>query len=314
MIAAWGKHERENRERGGGSDGEGGEESDEPEDARPKKKRRVTNDGEEGEEEPEEEEPVVVKSKKRSVVGDKRCREDDEEEQEPEPVAKKKKKASGVGKKHSEVLEPEVVVSRPVPRPAHKGAPNTGIRRRGPPGVRNIVPPANRTYLVDVIQVIQEVGAIWLLPNAFYVLSAWLSELRSREEITRLSTETQMAFFRGHEAQVLSTIVHISKFLSDDIGEDCTDVVACAKARLAAMSAMQESNEENLCIPLDTWDVQAWRPLEDELCDACLPVLKKTYRAARQALWNRLPEMYGLPPWEDLRKMKLDAIGNSWLL
>ncbi|KAJ7630197.1 hypothetical protein FB45DRAFT_1027432 [Roridomyces roridus] len=141
MIAARGKHERENRERGGGSDGEGGEDSDGDEDAPPRKKRRVVNNSEEGEEEPEEEEPVVVKSKKRSVVGEKHDREDDEEEQEP--VAKKKKKASGVGKKHGKGLDPEVVVSRPVPRPAHKGAPNTGTRRRGPPGVRNIIPPAS---------------------------------------------------------------------------------------------------------------------------------------------------------------------------
>ncbi|KAJ7608143.1 hypothetical protein FB45DRAFT_1039805 [Roridomyces roridus] len=141
MIAARGKHERENRERGGGSDGEGGEDSDGDEDAPPRKKRRVVNNSEEGEEEPEEEEPVVVKSKKRSVVGEKHDREDDEEEQEP--VAKKKKKASGVGKKHGKGLDPEVVVSRPVPRPAHKGAPNTGTRRRGPPGVRKIIPPTS---------------------------------------------------------------------------------------------------------------------------------------------------------------------------
>ncbi|KAJ7614476.1 hypothetical protein FB45DRAFT_254627 [Roridomyces roridus] len=41
------------------------------------------------------------------------------------------------------VLEPVVVVSRPVPKPAYKGAPNTGTHRRGPPGLRNIIPPVS---------------------------------------------------------------------------------------------------------------------------------------------------------------------------
>ena len=50
-----------------------------------------------------------------------------------------------------------------------------------------------------------------------------------------------------------------------------------------------------------------------KLCPRCLAVLKQKHEEARQAFWDELPQMYGLPPWNELEQMKTDAIGTDLL-
>jgi hypothetical protein len=62
--------------------------------------------------------------------------------------------------------------------------------------------------------------------------------------------------------------------------------------------------------PLDVWVIADWRLLEN-LCPACLAVLQQTHEDARQAFWDKLPEIYGLPEWEELERLRAAAIGTS---
>jgi hypothetical protein len=40
--------------------------------------------------------------------------------------------------------------------------------------------------------------------------------------------------------------------------------------------------------------------LSDSTCPACRGVLRRRFDDGKRALWSQLPEMFGLPPWQDL--------------
>jgi hypothetical protein len=46
-------------------------------------------------------------------------------------------------------------------------------------------------------------------------------------------------------------------------------------------------------------------------CSTCLTALKKKHQDARQAFWDKLPEIYGLPDWDELGKLKAAAIRTN---
>jgi hypothetical protein len=82
--------------------------------------------------------------------------------------------------------------------------------------------------------------------------------------------------------------------------------------RLAAFDAVcqKHSGPGASTIPLHFWPTKHWT-LVDKVCSTCRAYLKKTHQDACQAFWDKLPEMYGLPPWGELEKMKTDAIGSD---
>ena len=55
------------------------------------------------------------------------------------------------------------------------------------------------------------------------------------------------------------------------------------------------------CYPLDfvTWSYE-----NDDLCWECFEQLKWHVEGARQSIWDSLPAMFNLPPWEELQKQR----------
>ncbi|KAF7326808.1 hypothetical protein MSAN_02496200 [Mycena sanguinolenta] len=177
--------------------------------------------------------------------------------------------------------------------------------------------PDEATYRIFFIQLIREVNALWLLPDAFYCLSPYFEELRSEiihggtyeDEPTSLSIEDQTAFLKGHEVQAQSTTTDILRFLSHPpLIHRCASSVACNRARLLAIDRCRGAIRDNPGRPLTIWDDNSWKRLD--VCSTCLVSMKKMHQADRQAFWDKLPEIYGLPPWNELEKMKVDAIGT----
>ncbi|KAJ7435943.1 hypothetical protein FB451DRAFT_1153424 [Mycena latifolia] len=185
--------------------------------------------------------------------------------------------------------------------------------------------PDDDTFQICVIQLAREVDALWLLPTAFYDLSssfnnAWHGGGLGREIFhsavyngtpTSLSVQDQDCFLQGHTIQTRATTRDIVKFLfyPPDI-EGCTSS-ACSGNRLNRLRVEWDDLHDNSPPPLDVWVEDDWESLEEDVCRTCIAVLRRTHAEARQAFWDALPEMYGLPPWEELKKMKAAAIGND---
>ncbi|KAJ7494295.1 hypothetical protein B0H11DRAFT_1717361 [Mycena galericulata] len=181
--------------------------------------------------------------------------------------------------------------------------------------------PKDHIYNIYAIQIAREVGALWILPSVFYNLSDGSISNLGRTCLhgavyngvhTSLSIQDQEGFLNGNLLQNRSTL-DVLRFLSHPMDiEGCYTPTQCATARLSAVRQSVQMIRSYPSIPIDIWEDEDWGRLE-EVCPVCLAVLRETHEDARQAFWDKLPEMYGLPSWEKLEKMKIDAIGTDWL-
>ncbi|KAJ6567037.1 hypothetical protein B0H19DRAFT_1139214 [Mycena capillaripes] len=173
-----------------------------------------------------------------------------------------------------------------------------------------------------VIQLARELDALWILPYAFYLLAhAFDGEVSSKTFIehaytgddytgvqTDLSSHDRRCFFHGFGAQKAATHTNVLRFLCTPLDiPGCAHPRKCARNRLVALSV---TGAAALANPLDVWREWDWT-FGLAVCSPCLIVLKKTHQEARQAFWDVLPTIYGLPPWEELENMKAAAIGGD---
>ncbi|KAJ7490872.1 hypothetical protein FB451DRAFT_1124434 [Mycena latifolia] len=179
--------------------------------------------------------------------------------------------------------------------------------------------PDDDAFQICVIQLAREVDALWLLPTAFYDLSSSYDQ-HGRKIFhgvvyngtpTSLCVQDQDSLLQGHAIQTRATTRDIMKFLfyPPDI-EGCTSS-ACSGNRLNRLRVEWDDLHDHCLPPLDVWVEDDWESLEEDVCRTCITEMKRTHAEARQAFWDALPEMYGLPPWEELKKMKAAAIGND---
>ncbi|KAJ6509162.1 hypothetical protein C8R47DRAFT_1097650 [Mycena vitilis] len=178
-------------------------------------------------------------------------------------------------------------------------------------------PADNSAHQIASIQLAREVEAPWVLPHAFHDLAVGYSEL-GRDVFhgvvcngvsVNLALEDQQLFAEGHVRQLASTTGNIAQFFFNPreiLG--CTSSQRCFSERIQAMESNWENFHLNASIPLGIWGTNHWKSLQN-LCPACLAGLKKIHQDARQTFWDKLPEIYGLPGWEELKRLKTAAIG-----
>ncbi|KAJ7119177.1 hypothetical protein C8R44DRAFT_673540 [Mycena epipterygia] len=177
--------------------------------------------------------------------------------------------------------------------------------------------------LIHCIQLAREVGALWILPYAFYRLAdvcAHASDLVTCIKPglfngipTQLSDDDQIAFVRGYCVQISTGTLDILRFLRTSASvPGCASQYDCLLSRLAALELAESDRRtpEYLADPLFLWYGQDWQRLADA-CNICLESLKVNHQRARQMFWDQLPQMYGLPGWEELERMKADTLGTA---
>ncbi|KAJ7221400.1 hypothetical protein GGX14DRAFT_669607 [Mycena pura] len=184
------------------------------------------------------------------------------------------------------------------------------------------IPNHDKGYIVCAIQLAREVGALWVLPAAFYALSTVFDsdtlgrnvfhDVRYEGLVATLSVEDQESIvnLKGHRKQTASTL-NVMKFLScpPDI-DGCESPGHCPLQRFRAAERGREMIRDYNRRPFGVWKSKNWDLLR-KLCPVCLKRLKQLHKESRQAVWDSLPEMYGLPSWGELEQIKTAAIGSE---
>ncbi|KAI4294232.1 hypothetical protein K525DRAFT_274502 [Schizophyllum commune Loenen D] len=160
----------------------------------------------------------------------------------------------------------------------------------------------------------REVQALWLLPVLCLCLGfeeredyisapLWMGKERG------IAPDDILLCFFAFRAVSGAQIIHL--FLDSSAG---CGRVACDRIR---RDWIDDEDLEGLftCRPLTY--LRNWIDENDgdisELCDVCLPELRKKYKDELERVWNDIPLAIGLPPWEKLREMKREDLELSMI-
>lgn len=162
---------------------------------------------------------------------------------------------------------------------------------------------------ISLIVLSRETRAPWILPIAFYLLGSDLDDPGAiLYGVPSLDHLDQVSFFKGYFLQRDASRT-VTAFLYDPPTIDgCTSRKRCAEGKLAALRNVGRDCDRYPGIPFVIWSEPDWETRLSDLCATCLRELRKAHQEAREDLWARLPDMYGLPPWEELEKLKEAAI------
>ncbi|KAJ7671243.1 hypothetical protein DFH06DRAFT_1320034 [Mycena polygramma] len=158
---------------------------------------------------------------------------------------------------------------------------------------------------IVIIRLAREVEAPWILPDAFYCLAAQSTVIGAnvyesdiyKGMAANLSLQDHQVFLNGLRTQTQAGSFDILRFLSYPLDiAGCVTSHRCHRDRLSAIENIRDSILVNPSNPLNIWGR-----------------LGLARQSTRQTFWDKLPEIYGLPSWEELEEMKVAAIGTTWI-
>ncbi|KAJ7639986.1 hypothetical protein DFH06DRAFT_1334900 [Mycena polygramma] len=170
-------------------------------------------------------------------------------------------------------------------------------------------PSSNRDCIeVDMAVLGRSLSIDWILPVAFYRICqfAWESAVFKGplDEEDKIRIMTSCRILEG------SAVSKVLAFLWPSVGDGDCKLRRCRRSRFALRQVSEECRERSsgdaARMPLEIWTADDWNGLE--ACKDCLSSMKATHREAKQALWNELPKIFGLPSWGDLETMKAEAL------
>ncbi|KAF7322304.1 hypothetical protein HMN09_00008000 [Mycena chlorophos] len=177
-----------------------------------------------------------------------------------------------------------------------------------------------RTDLVSVIRLAREVGALWVLPAAFYELKTSMADHRRkgmRDEWTgsTLDPQDQTSLVDGGEEQTMMGFRIVQIIQRHQATELCVSPQKCLSRRLQ-MVQYSDSLPGYLSDPLTIWSESGWDSEENDyfgVCVVCVEALHQDIDNALASFWDRLPGIYRLPPWDELETLRQREIGDAFM-
>ncbi|KAJ7476716.1 hypothetical protein FB451DRAFT_1366346 [Mycena latifolia] len=162
------------------------------------------------------------------------------------------------------------------------------------------------------LRVASALDALWFLPTAYYNVCRFPAPdlLAAGEPWTALGAEVQQLCLAS-QVQLLRATALTHAFLGNlPIGscsspKHCAEMVSDARATLLEWADVETHDLD----PLKEWvfaHLDGWR----DLCPQCSDAAQDEYSGVQQRFWNRMPEIFGLPSWEQLRSMRRDALAE----
>ncbi|KAJ6548105.1 hypothetical protein DFH09DRAFT_989147 [Mycena vulgaris] len=176
--------------------------------------------------------------------------------------------------------------------------------------------PDEVSYETAIILIAREVDALWILPVALYYLAETkpaaidliLDCVTYKTHPAKLSGEDQLLFMKI-SLRIRCLAQDLVRFLySPHIIPGCEGGHKCIAARLSGVEEAHDAIADEGDDPLGLKDSGLWKTLKSSCCRVCYRAFKRTHQEARQEFWNQLPGLCGLPPWEELEKMKAEAL------
>ncbi|KAJ7099057.1 hypothetical protein C8R43DRAFT_1048701 [Mycena crocata] len=161
---------------------------------------------------------------------------------------------------------------------------------------------------LHIVTAATEVGALWLLPFAYYLSSTY-------DPATIISSGVSDDVVRKcliGQTDLVRASMDVGRFSSTFPVDQCTTRTMCEHLRKTISSAFfTVVGKQQDTLALHKWYGKLWEQLRDAMCSPCYAEAYGTYTESLDAVWDRLPAIFGLPPWEELRAMKKEALGEE---
>ncbi|KAJ7114946.1 hypothetical protein C8R44DRAFT_710010 [Mycena epipterygia] len=156
------------------------------------------------------------------------------------------------------------------------------------------------------LRAVSQVGARWFLPVIYYSICTFpAKELLAAAHWRAIGADGHQTCLMAQPELVRATAL-THEFLLEiptcDSAEHCRSLFQEGRDTLLDWSRSGGCDLD----PLSGWVLDD----ESELCQVCLKDAKASYSAARLAFWDRLPGVFGLPGWEELKQMRLGIMGE----
>ncbi|KAJ6535525.1 hypothetical protein B0H19DRAFT_1004121 [Mycena capillaripes] len=159
---------------------------------------------------------------------------------------------------------------------------------------------------LPIVKLAHQLGAIWLLPTTFYRISHSSHE-RAIITSSHLSDSDKINFLQGLRYLETTGAAEVLDFLW---GPYNCSASRCSASRLHVHRELERRRGYHTTspatMPLELVREVHWGYLG--VCSTCRSAMKDAHRNARKALWNKLPELFGLPNWTQLERLKADAL------
>ncbi|KAJ7509619.1 hypothetical protein B0H11DRAFT_1846688 [Mycena galericulata] len=167
-------------------------------------------------------------------------------------------------------------------------------------------------YRLVTIGMATEVGALWLLPVAYHdMCKNDIGSIISNKLWQALGEKERHAIVTGHSAQIqyFPKIVRFRTIYKED-GDQCDDHSECNRLRFILTD--EQSVWRSMMWTLDAWPDRRWGWMEGlGICKSCVADAKILHAQARQGFWDQMPQMFGLPGWDELEEMRRVALSDA---
>jgi len=155
---------------------------------------------------------------------------------------------------------------------------------------------------LSVLKILNQVGATWLLPAAFYECCKYdLKDLITNPAwMDGFDDGLKNTILIGYNKQVQEAR-RILRFLHCPPNGNCGQPSVCLEVRRQHADSSFSSWDMN--DPFSIWDAGDWDLLE-EMCGPCIVASKRIHAEDCAELWNRLPSLYNLPTWEKMMELR----------
>ncbi|KAJ6556391.1 hypothetical protein B0H19DRAFT_1152485 [Mycena capillaripes] len=153
---------------------------------------------------------------------------------------------------------------------------------------------------------LHEVGAIWLLPYAYYSIAEFSPEalISSGEPWDKCDADIKQTCLC-----LLPLLIRATERLSHALASPstCGSPDNCDLLKFRFLSSHDGLHQS----PLSDFLFSGWRKFDGELCQDCATHAHMQYKGVRAKIWEELPVNCGLASWEVLLEKRREALAGE---
>ncbi|KAJ7496683.1 hypothetical protein FB451DRAFT_1208375 [Mycena latifolia] len=163
------------------------------------------------------------------------------------------------------------------------------------------------TMNLITIRVASEVGAVWLLPAAYYSACTFSAQdlLSAGHSWDALSPDKQQICLIS-QVELVRASSRSYRFLFHVPSPNCPSKAKCQMV----VSGVHNLLQRRIDLKLDIHPLlpEIFNNRSVELCDGCRKLATEMFDEAQKSFWQEFPGILGLPSWEELKNRRTEAL------